>query len=429
MRGAQNPHVLRVHSGFLRAVRLAGHLEWMNFRDIEMKRLFLLFCMLMSFHGQAHEAHTQHATSQLAISVAIDETGMLWRASVHDGFVEVDSSADLGKTFSKPVKVNQAAMKIGADGEARPKIAVQGGNIYLTWTQALKTPYAGYIWFARSTNGGKSFEKPYIVHTDRAEITHRFDALNVSPNGDITVTWVDKRDLLAAKAAGKKYDGAAIYYAVSNDKGVSFKPEQKLADSSCECCRIVTANKPDGTTVALWRHVFEGSERDHNIAEIPKTGTKPEPHRATFGHWVIDGCPHHGAALASGGEGKNWWGYHMAYFDGNDKKPGLYYSRMDGEAWVASPAKKFGDNSKQAGHPAILSIGEQVWLVWREIKEGKTTILGMHSDDGGKNWSDTKIIADTRHKADYPFLLQHKNTAYLVWNTQQEALRVLPLSK
>ncbi len=314
MRGAQNPHVLRVHSGFLRAVRLAGHLEWMNFRDIEMKRLFLLFCMLMSFHGQAHEAHTQHATSQLAISVAIDETGMLWRASVHDGFVEVDSSADLGKTFSKPVKVNQAAMKIGADGEARPKIAVQGGNIYLTWTQALKTPYAGYIWFARSTNGGKSFEKPYIVHTDRAEITHRFDALNVSPNGDITVTWVDKRDLLAAKAAGKKYDGAAIYYAVSNDKGVSFKPEQKLADSSCECCRIVTANKPDGTTVALWRHVFEGSERDHNIAEIPKTGTKPEPHRATFGRWVIDGCPHHGAALASGGEGKELVGLSHGLF-------------------------------------------------------------------------------------------------------------------
>ncbi len=399
-----------------------------------MRYFLLILSILFSINVQSHEAHTQHAASQLAVSVAFDETGKLWRASVHEGFVMVDGSADFGKTFSKPIKAYQTAMKIGADGEARPKIAALAGNIYLTWTQALKTPYAGYIWFARSVDGGKSFEKPYIVHQDRAEITHRFDSLNVSANGEITVTWVDKRDLLAAKAAGKKYDGAAIYYAVSTDKGVSFKPEQKLADSSCECCRIVTTNKPDGTTVALWRHVFEGSERDHNIAEIPKSGEKPEPHRATFGHWVIDGCPHHGAALASGGEGANWWGYHMAYFDGNDKKPGLYYSRMDGVAWVASPAKKFGDNSKQAGHPAILSIGqktgdEHVWLVWREIKDGKSSILGMQSEDGGRSWNDAKTLASTSQKADYPFLLQHKNVPYLVWNTQQEGLQVLPLPK
>ena len=206
-------------------------------------------------------------------------------------------------------------------------------------------------------------------------------------------------------------------------------PEQKLADSSCECCRIVTTNKPDGTTVALWRHVFDGSERDHNIAEIPKAGAKPQLHRATFGHWVIDGCPHHGAALASGGEGKDWWGYHMAYFDGNDKKPGLYYSRMDGVAWASSPAKKFGDNSKQAGHPSLLSIGESVWLVWREIIDGKSSILAMLSEDGGKNWNEAKTLASSSQKADYPFLLQNKNAPYLVWNTQADGLQIVPLTK
>jgi hypothetical protein len=399
-----------------------------------MRYFLTIVSLLFTLNLQAHEAHTKHAASQLAVSVAFDTVGKLWRASVHNGFVQVDSSSDLGKTFSKPVKVNQTAQKIGADGEARPKIAVSpDGNIYATWTEALKKPFAGYIWFARSIDGGKSFEKPYIVHQDRAEITHRFDSLNLAPNGEITVSWVDKRDLEAAKKAGKKYDGAAIYYAVSSDKGASFAPEQKLADASCECCRIVTTNKPDGTVVAMWRHVFEGSERDHNIAEIPKVGAKPQPHRATFGHWVLDGCPHHGAALASGGEGANWWGYHMAYFDGNDANiksgPGLYYSRMDGVAWVASPAKKFGDNNKQAGHPTILSNGENVWLAWREIKDGKSSILGMHSEDGGRSWNESKILANTGAKADYPFLVQHKNTAYLAWNTQQEGLQVIALVK
>ena len=399
----------------------------------------VLFCM--KFAWADHQEHTMSQKSMLAISTAFDSQGNLWRASVHDGFVVVDKSSDFGKTFSASVKVNSEPQKIGADGEARPKIAISPeGNIYVTWTEALKNPFAGYIWFARSINAGKIFEKSYIVHQDRTEITHRFDALNVAPNGNITVSWVDKRDLIAAKAAGKKYDGAAIYYAVSTDKGASFKQEQKLADSSCECCRIVTTNKPDGTVVALWRHVFEGGERDHMMAEIPKADAKHDTHRATFGHWKIDGCPHHGAALASGGEGKHWWGYHMAYFDGNDTKPGLYYSRMDGVAWASSPAKKFGDNAKQAGHPALLSFsdklgGENVWLVWREINDGKSSILGMFSDDGGKSWNEAKTLATSSQKADYPILIHYKNLAqdkdqpYLVWNTQQDGLIVIALKQ
>ncbi|PPC88477.1 MAG: hypothetical protein CTY37_01010 [Methylotenera sp.] len=382
-------------------------------------KILLLFCsFFLTLHANAHEAHVSKITSDLAVSVVFDQQGNLWRVSAKNGFVQVDKSADLGKTFSSPIKVNPTPQKISASNEARPDIAFDAdNNIYVSWTQNLKTRFAGYIWFARSINGGKSFEKPYIVHQDRSEITHAFNALNVAPNGKITVTWIDKRDALNAKKAGKKYEGAAIYYAISDNKGESFTPEQKLADSSCECCRIVTTNKPDGTVAVMWRHVFEGSERDHNIAEIPKADAKPEPHRATFGHWKIDGCPHHGAALASGGEGQDWWGYHMAYFDGKDANPGLYYSRMDGVAWASSPAKKIGNNKNQAGHPAIYSRGEEVWLVWREYEANTYKIIGQFSDDGGKNWNDAKTIASTTEKAEYPALVEFKNQLFLSWNT------------
>jgi len=207
---------------------------------------------------------------------------------------------------------------VAADAEARPHIAVgPGGNVYVTWTESLKKSYAGNIWFARSVDGGKSFEPPYIVHQHREEITHRFDVLQVTANGSITVAWIDKRDALVAKAAGKPYEGAAIYYAVSNDHGKSFHPEQKLADSSCECCRIAMTGKADGTVAVLWRHVFDDGERDHAMAEI-SPGARPILVRASYGHWKLDGCPHHGAALAVG-EG---FGYHLAYFDGAGNRPG-----------------------------------------------------------------------------------------------------------
>ena len=390
----------------------------------------LLFCFAVS--ASAHEEHTKFHNSSLAVSMAFDAQGNLWRAGVRDGFVEISTSRDLGKTFSTALKINQTAQKIGADGEARPKIAVTtDGYIYLTWTEALKKPFSGYIWFARSIDAGKTFEKPYIMHQDRSEITHRFDALNVSADGRITVAWVDKRDLIAAKAANKPYEGAAIYYAVSNDKGASFLPEQKLADSSCECCRIALANKPDGTVVAMWRHVFGGSERDHMIAEIPAAHKAPDPKRATFGRWKIDGCPHHGAALASGGEGERWWGYHMAWFDGGNDDAGkdatLFYARMDGEAWVSSPPKKFGNMKKQAGHPTLFAAGENVWLVWREKDAGKSQVWFMKSSDEGKSWDVPKMVADASGVADYPLLLQNGQTLFLVWNTLGEGLKVIPL--
>jgi Neuraminidase (sialidase) len=117
----------------------------------------------------------------------------------------------------------------------------------------------------------------------------------------------------------------------------------------------------------------------------------------------------------------------MAYFDGNDKNPGLYYSRMDGVAWVSSPAKKFGDNTKQAGHPAVVSVGKQVWLVWREIKDGQYSIWGMQSDDEGKTWQAPKSWLTSSQKLDYPVLLVHRQRPYLACNGEQFGLTLLSL--
>ena len=384
-----------------------------------MRYLFIIISLIIAMQAFAHQAHDKDTSKQLAVSVAIDAQGRLWRVSFNKGFVEVASSTDLGKNFSKSVQVNPDKQNLTAKGEVRPKIAFgTNGEIYVTWMQNLTKRFSGYIWFSRSLNGGKSFEKPIIVHQDRAEIGHAFEQLSVSPKGDVTVVWLDARDLVADKMANKKRSGSSIYYAISQDNGESFLPENKLADHSCECCRIAMTNKPDGTTVAMWRHVFEGGERDHMIAEIPALGKKANLKRATFGHWKIDGCPHHGAAIESGGDGADWWGYHMAYFDGKDKNPGLYYSRMDGVAWVGTAAKQFGNHAKQARHPAILAMGELVWLAWLETHEkNDKKVMTMHSNDGGKTWSDTIAAFNTNQQVDYPQLLKFKDKAFLVVNT------------
>ena len=382
-------------------------------------KLVLSLAILMALAGNAgaHEGH-DHGPP-LAVSVALDTQGNLWRVSVKDGFVLVDQSkTSSALAFSAQQKLNSQAHKIGTDGDARPKIAIaQNGNIYVTWTQALPAPYSGYIWFSRSINGGKSFSQPSIVHQDRAEITHRFDALAVSPSGRVYVAWVDKRDLIAAKKAKQAYDGAAIYYAVSDDQGLSFGAEQKAVDSSCECCRIAMLANEKGDAVMMWRHLFDGGVRDHAMAKIGVNEKSTKIHRASFGQWKINACPHHGPALAKGGD----WGYHMAWFDGGDKA-GLFYARMDGDAWVSSPAKRFGDANSQAGHPALISNGEQVWLAWKEMTDTASQVKLVKSDDSGRSWDSPVVISQTKGKSDYPQLLLKDGQAYLAWNSEIDGL-------
>jgi hypothetical protein len=382
-------------------------------------KLVLSLAILMALAGNAgaHEGH-DHGPP-LAVSVALDTQGNLWRVSVKDGFVLVDQSKmSSALAFSAQQKLNSQAHKIGTDGDARPKIAIaQNGNIYVTWTQALPAPYSGYIWFSRSINGGKSFSQPSIVHQDRAEITHRFDALAVSPSGRVYVAWVDKRDLIAAKKAKQAYDGAAIYYAVSDDQGLSFGAEQKAVDNSCECCRIAMLANEKGDAVMMWRHLFDGGVRDHAMAKIGVNEKSTKIHRASFGQWKINACPHHGPALAKGGD----WGYHMAWFDGGDKA-GLFYARMDGDAWVSSPAKRFGDANSQAGHPALISNGEQVWLAWKEMTDTASEVKLVKSDDSGRSWDSPVVISQTKGKSDYPQLLLKDGQAYLAWNSEIDGL-------
>ena len=364
--------------------------------------LFLIFFCETIF---SHESHS-HGPS-VVTSVSLDQLGTLWRVREQRGFVIVDSSNDQGINFSKSINVNTELQQIGTSGDAKPKIVIgPEGNIYVTWTQMLSKPYSGYI-----------------VHQDKSEITHRFDAINVNKDGQIFIAWVDKRDLEKAKLQNKDkvYKGAALYYAISDNYGESFKIERKIVDSSCECCRIALTNDSKGNIIVMWRQLYDKGIRDHAVAKID-INDNIVVNRATFGGWKIDACPHHGPAITRGGD----WGYHMAWFDGGEKV-GLFYGRIDGDVWVSSPPKRFGNANFQAGHPSLLSINEKVYLAWKELNESGNYIVLAISEDGGKNWLEAKTIKKTEGASDYPELIQFNKKAFLSWNTIKDGYQLIAL--
>lgn len=397
-------------------------------------RLVSFFMLACIFPVIAHEDHSGVKSSPekmwadtllreqpMAVSVAFDGQGRLWRVAVRDKHVWVDYSEDVGKTFSSPVQVNPQAEAIGAEGDSRPKIAMgKQFEIYVSWTQLLDKPYTGHVRFARSLDGGKTFSVPLTVNGNLEVIGHRFDALTVGSDGRVYLAWLDKRDLIEAKSRGDKYGGSALYYAVSDDRGGSFKSNVKLIDHSCDCCRIALAAPREGAPVAFWRHDYDDNIRDHALARLDG---KNEIIRVSHDEWKIEACPHHGPAISIASDNV----FHLVWFDNASKTHGLFYAQTADEGKTFSAPLHFGDEKHAAAHPDVLSLGREVFLVWKEFDGEISSVQMMRSGDGGLSWSQVQSIAMTHDASDHPVLVAFNNHVWLSWNSKRDGYRFIAL--
>jgi hypothetical protein len=381
-----------------------------------------------------HEAPDAAPTAKrlpapLAMGAAFSPSGELCIVALDaQQKLTVQTSADEGRHWSAPRVLDTGADKIAADGENRPKLAFgPQGWVVISYTEPLYKPYTGRIRMLRSEDGGRSFSAPFTVHQDPQIITHRFESIAFDAKGTLHTLWIDKRDLelqiqaaapvAEASANGKRakpkvdYRGAAIYRNESSDGGKSFGPDLKLADHSCECCRIALANAPDGSLVALWRHVFAPNERDHAFAPVKAGG--PEPVRATLDHWAIDACPHHGPGLAPAAAG----GYHAVWFGIRADDARVRYGQLGPDGAPRGEVQALPD--ERAEHAAIASAGRQVAIAWRSFDGQATRWRAWLSADDGQHFT-LKELGRSTDDNDHPLLLRRGEQIYALWRTAQE---------
>jgi hypothetical protein len=273
----------------------------------------------------------------------------------------------------------------------------------VTWTSPTSAQFTGDIRFARSLDGGRTWSAPAVVHHDRQLITHRFESLIVDPQGRLWAAWVDKRDLKAAEQAGRPYRGAAIYYAYSDDRGATWSNDTKLADSSCECCRIALALNAQGRVGAMWRHVFEPNERDHAFALL---GTStPAVERVTRDRWRVDACPHQGPSLAFGPDGTR----HAVWFNQVEGQGHAFYGQLTQQEPTNVRMLPAG-----ATHADVAVVGSRVAVAWKRFDGNVTKIESLLSTDSGKSFAPGPSL-QTAGDSDQPRLVTAGQRMLLVW--------------
>ncbi|AXS81256.1 exo-alpha-sialidase [Dechloromonas sp. HYN0024] len=372
------------------------------------------------FAAEAMPGMARAARPELGSSAVFAPDGNLLVAAKQGEHVVIYRSADEGKTWSALSVVNAQPEAISADGENRPKIAVAAdGGLLVSWTHPFPKPNTGSVRFARASDG-INFSQPLTVHQDTAIITHRFESMLTLPDNRVILAWIDKRDLELAKVAKTAYRGAAIYAALSTDGGRSFQPEYKLADYSCECCRVTSAIDRDGAPVFMWRHVYAPNERDHAMTRLNPDGTAENVQRATFDRWKVDGCPHHGPSLVVDDKGVR----HAVWFNQKDGEGRVFYGRLASGAEIKLTGQRTVGGPR-AAHADMATAGDQLLIAWKEFDGERTQLRAMLSGDGGNSFTDF-ALATTEGASDQPRVIRRKDKLFTFWRTEKEGFRLFP---
>lgn len=144
-------------------------------------------------------------------------------------------------------------------------------------------------------------------------------------------------------------------------------------DSACPYAEVVL---PEGS-LRLAEYTFDDGKRDLALLRYGQGDALPRLlARVSHKSREASSCAYRQLALAKGGS----WGWHMFWSmaDGT----GLYYVRMDGDAWVSSPPKKLVTTPVQEFEWQIDSEKLSV----RSRTEGAGTWQLRTSEDEGRSW-------------------------------------------
>lgn len=349
--------------------------------------------------------------------------GRVWLLWSHDDRLRLSLSFDGGNTFPTTSVISEKLPVLDDNSEARPKLVLLSDGSLLVAVTQRDSHYVGRLYTARSVDGGLSFS-PFKPMLDN--VGQRFETPLVLPNGRLVLAWLDWRNHDAAKAKRQAYKDSGVAVAWSDDNGQTFQGKSILADYSCDCCRMAAAVDRDGKAVFAWRHVFDGTTRDHAAVKLNEDGTFSPLRRIAVDDWKIDACPRHGPSLSIGQDGT----WHATWFTGAPGKAGLYYARSSDQGVTFTTPQAMGNPAQSPARPQVLAATpKNVWRAWKEFDGHVTSVVVQHSVDDGLRWGPMAVAAHTKGASDHPLLVSSEGSVYLSWLTREEGYRLEKLNK
>ena len=222
---------------------------------------------------------------------------------------------------------------LNGDKWSEPRTITSGNNWFVNWAdypmiasdgdssliahflqKSGKGTYAYDVKIISSSDRGKSWSDPKILHDDGKEAEHGFVSI-VAYKGHYFISWLDGRNASIGHAGGhEEHDGQmSIRAAIVNKYGGKIS-EWELDNKVCDCCQTSAIHTSNGPVV-VYRDRSDEEIRDISIVRLVD-GNWTEPRSVFPDKWKITGCPVNGPRADA--EGNN---LAVAWFSSPEAKP------------------------------------------------------------------------------------------------------------
>ena len=249
----------------------------------------VILALVAAVMGAAAEVRTAPIPGGgIAPEAVVDAKGVVHLAYGRDGNAYYIRSADNGRTFSAPLRINTADGVVSVGHERGPKLSLgRSGVVHVAW---IGTKGQG-AWYTR-LEGGK-----FLPERNLNDAGSAVDGTTVAADarGRVFVFWLDSR----LPEDPKSPVAQAIFYARSDDNGKTFGDNRQVKSEypgrACACCTLAAETDAAGVIRLAFRGGYEAL-RNIELVES-RDGQSFKWHEVHNDGWKIVGCPMSGADL------------------------------------------------------------------------------------------------------------------------------------
>jgi hypothetical protein len=364
------------------------------------------------------------ANAHVTLAADGDGVAAAWAASTASGTdVYAAFSADGGRSFGAPVRVNDLEGDASANGEQPPRVLLRGTSVDVLWVS--KRDGVAGIRAAASVDGGATFAAARSITTGGLTGPRGWESAALADDGTVHAVWLDGRNAVHASntphassaphapGAPHVHHGAPrqdIYHAMW--RGDERAIESAVASNVCFCCKTAIVSRGRDVYVA-WRHLFPGGVRDIAVARSADGGaTFSAPVRVSDDNWKLDACPDDGPALTLAAGGALHVVWPTLVTDGGRQRMAIFEAASRDGGATFSPRARVDDAKASPAHPRIATGGAQAAIVWDELAEGNRRVM-FRSDRSAQ-----PAALSTTHVATYPALAAVRDGYVVAWTDQ-----------
>ncbi len=282
-----------------------------------------------------------------------------------------------------------------------PTLGVSGSTIHLAWVDQRDGGGNREIYYNRSADNGTTWQASDTRISNDPAFSIRAD---FAVNGDaVYLFWRDDR-----------HGNYEEYFVQSTDGGVSWGPETRLTnDPGLSGCPFPVVN---GDTLHLfWRDNRSGTFKIYYKRSVDAGANwsadillTPDGITAEFPFPAINGQT-----------------IHLVWRDNRDGNAEIYYKRSTdgGNSWTSDA--RLTNDPGESEHPKLVVQDDNLYLVWRDNRDGNYEVYFKKSTDGGQTWSADTRLTNNSGQSLWPVLAVSNHLIHLLWADDRDGTTAL----